>query len=269
MTPTAELRGAHPNRERRKNSDLVTQIYEVQSRKRCSQIRALGHYLANEVILSRGPLLPHIPESVVERRILLLSDRHVRFFSVSDTRISTDRSLSCIESVETKKRAANACPIMFDSDTNKDWGISSSGDKNSKTCNISTTTKAIPPVLTSTKSKWETRKARPGRRRPLVFFFVAMGSTSLHLHPTSYLWPKRYGSVIHHLDIQIWQEISVSFVTIPEFYSAQLWSWIMYIALKKLISYCFDHRRDIYIYIYLFIYLFEYYRVSIYIDTLN
>ena len=221
--------------------------------------------------MSRVPLWPHIPEIVVERRVLLLSDRRVRFFSVSDTRTSTDRSLSCIESVETKKRAANARPIMFDSDTNRDWVISSSGGKNSKTCNTSTTSKAIPPVLTSTKSKWETRKARPGRRRPFCLFFVALGSTSLHLHPTSYLWTKRYGSVIHHLDIQIWQEISVSFVTIPEFYSAQLWSWIVYIEMEKLLSYCFDHRRKIYIYIfiYLFIYLFEYYRVSIYIDTLN
>ena len=175
MTPTAELRGAHPNRERLKIWDLVTQINEVQSRKRCSQIRSLGHYLANEVILSRGPLLPHIPEIVVERRILLLSDRRVRFFSVSDNRISTDRSLSCIENVETKKRAANVRPIMFDADTNIDWWISSSGDKNSKTSNSSTTTKAIPPVLTSTKSKWETRKTRPDRRRPFVSFLLSWG----------------------------------------------------------------------------------------------
>ena len=174
-TPAAELYGASQNRERPRIWDFVTQRNEVQNRQRCSQDRSLGHYSANEVILSWTPLCPHIPEIVVERKVLLLSDRRVRFFSASETRTSTDRSLSCIESVETKKRAANAGPIMFDSDTNRDWWIPSSGDKNSKTCNSTTTTKAIPPVLTSTKSKWETRKARPGRRRSFVSCLLRWG----------------------------------------------------------------------------------------------
>ena len=174
-TSAAELYGASQNRERPRIWDFVTQRNEVQNRQRCSQDRSLGHCSANEVILSWTPLWPYILEIVLERKVLLLSDRRVRFFSVSDTRTSTDRSLSCIKCVETKKRAANARPIMFDSDTNRDWWIPSSGDKNSKTCNSTTTTKAIPPVLTSTKSKWETRKARPGRRRSFFSFLLRWG----------------------------------------------------------------------------------------------
>ena len=239
MTATAELHGAPQNRERPRIWDLVTQGNEVQSRQRCSQIWSLRHYLANEVVLSRGPLLPHIPEIVVERKVLLLSDRRIRFFSVSDTWTSTDRSLSCIESVETKKRAANARPIMFDSDTNRDWEISSSGDKNSKTSNSPTTTKAIPPVLTSTKSKWETRKARPGRRRSFVSCLLR--------------WERRvYISILLRIyDRKIRKRHPPSGHTDMtrdlRVFCAQLWSWIVYIEMKKMISYCFDHRHNIFI----------------------
>ena len=220
-----------------------------------------------EVILSRTPLWPHIPEIVVERNVLLLSDRRVRFFSVSDNRISTDRSLSCIESVETKKRAANVRPIMFDADTNRDWGIPSSGNKNSKTSNSPTTTKAIPPVLTSTKSKWETRKARPGRRRSFVscvlcwerrvyisFLLRIYDRKDTEASSTStYRYDKRSPCLSSR---------SLNFFRLIFDRELCILKWRKWYLTAVII--------DIYIYIYIYIYiLFGWYRVSIYIDTLN
>ena len=242
-TPTAELYGASQNRERSRTWDLVTQRNEVQNRQRCSQDRSLGHHSANEVILSWYPLWPHIPEIVVERKVLLLSDRRVRFFSVSDTRASTDRSLSCIESVETKKRAANARPMNVRFWYDQRLGNPIKRTQEFKDLQFIHDNESNSSSADEYEVQMRDQKGTTWTKEIFCLWFVALGSTSLHLLPISYIWPKRYGIAIHHLDKQIWLGISVSFVTIPEFYSAQIWSWIVYIEIKKMISCCFDHRH--------------------------
>ena len=254
-TPTAELYGASQNRERPRIWDFVTQRNEVQNRQRCSQDRSLGHCSANEVILSWTLLWPYILEIVLERKVLLLSDRRVRFFSVSDTRTSTDRSLSCIKCVgnkeESGKRSSNNVRFWYEQrlvnpikrrQEFKDLQFHHDNESNSSSAD-------------EYEVQMRDEKGTTWTKEIFFLFFVALESTSLHLLPTSYLWLKRYGIAIHHLDIQIWLEISVSFVTIPEFYSAQLWSWIVYIDIKKMKSCCFDHRHIIYIYIHIYIYI--------------
>ena len=163
------------------------------------------------------PLWPHILQIVVERKVLLLSDRRVRFFSVSDIRTSTDRSLSCIESVETKKRAANARPIMFDSWYEQRLGNPIKRRQEFKDLQFRHDNESN----SSSADEYEVQNER--RERHVLdegdllslaccagvdestspFYFVSMTEQIRKRHPP--------------LDIQIWLEISVSFVTTPEF----------------------------------------------------